>query len=360
MQSSQSQSQMRVYLGVQLLSRTTLFLLFLTNCGFIFHLFSYSPSQIHSNDSLYWLNFYNAHISPAYLYKLILMLPKLKTSVQFSSVAQSCPTLCNSMNRSTPGLPVHHQLPEFTQTQCPSSLWCHPAISSSVVPFSSCPQSLPASESFPMSQLFAWGGQSTGVSALASFPPKNPQDWYSSEWTDWISLQSKGLSRVFSNTTVQEHQFFGAQPSSYFLPNIITVRMTITEATHKPSSPYIAATIIILLEMHCWGCWARGWCECGFEELSLAHMSVKKRKSCKWGDQQEATEPLRCSRERMSVWREGPGVEPLMCQEWGQRCGLPVGNQESAQEASASSCIKVHSDIFSVLLNPWDVYSTVR
>ena len=96
----------------------------------------------------------------------------------------------------------------------PSSQWCHPAISSSVIPFSSCPQSLPASESFPMSQLFAWGGQSTGVSALASFLPKKSQGWSPSEWTGWISLQSKGLSRVFSNTTVQKHQFFGAQPSS--------------------------------------------------------------------------------------------------------------------------------------------------
>ena len=96
----------------------------------------------------------------------------------------------------------------------PSSQWCHPAISSSVVPFSSCPQSLPASESFPMSQLFARGGQSTGVSALASFLPKNTQGWSPSEWTRWISLQSRGLSRVFSNTTVQKYQFFGAQPSS--------------------------------------------------------------------------------------------------------------------------------------------------
>ena len=82
------------------------------------------------------------------------------------------------------------------------------------VPFSTCPQSLPASESFPMSQLFTWGGQSTAVSALASFLPKNTQGWSSLEWTGWISLQSKGLSRVFSNTTVQKHQFFGAQPSS--------------------------------------------------------------------------------------------------------------------------------------------------
>ena len=96
----------------------------------------------------------------------------------------------------------------------PSSQWCHPAISTSVVPFSSCPQSLPASESFKMSQLFAWGGQSTGVSALASFLPKNMQDWSPLEWTGWIYLESKGLSRVLSNTTVQKHQFFGAQLSS--------------------------------------------------------------------------------------------------------------------------------------------------
>ena len=96
----------------------------------------------------------------------------------------------------------------------PLSSWCHPAISSSVIPFSSCPQSLPASESFPTSQLFTWGGQSTGASALASFPPKKSQGWSPSEWTGWISLQSKGLSRVFSNTTVQKRQCFSAQPSS--------------------------------------------------------------------------------------------------------------------------------------------------
>ena len=96
----------------------------------------------------------------------------------------------------------------------PSSQWCHPAISSSVVPFSSCPQSLPASQSFPMSQLFAWGGQSTGVSALAIFLLKKSQGWSPLEWTGWITLQSKGLSRVFSNTTVQTHQFLGTWPSS--------------------------------------------------------------------------------------------------------------------------------------------------
>ena len=129
-------------------------------------------------------------------------------SVQFSSVAQSCPTLCDPMNRSTPGLPVYDQLPEFTQTRA------HPAISSSVIPFSSCPQSLPASGSFPMSQFFTSGGQSIRVSASASVLPMNTQDWSPLGWTGWISLQSKGPSRVFSNTTVQKHQFFGTQLSS--------------------------------------------------------------------------------------------------------------------------------------------------
>ena len=104
----------------------------------------------------------------------------------------------------------------------PSNQWCHADISSSVVPFSSCPQSLPASESFPMSQLFTWGGQSIGVSALASVLPMKTQDWSPLEWTGWISLQSKGLSRVFSNTTVQKHQFFSAQLSLYSNSHIHT------------------------------------------------------------------------------------------------------------------------------------------
>ena len=113
---------------------------------------------------------------------------------------------------------------QHTRPPCPSptpgvhpnssSWWCHPAISSSVVPFSSCPQSLPASWSFPKSQLFAWGGQSIRFSVSPSVLPKNTQDWAPLGWTGWISLQSKGLSRVFSNTTVQKHQFFGAQLSS--------------------------------------------------------------------------------------------------------------------------------------------------
>ena len=120
----------------------------------------------------------------------------------------------------------------------PSSQRCHPAISSSVVPFSSCPQYPPASESFPMSQLLAWGGQSTGVSALASFLPKKSQGWSPSEWTGWISLQSKGLSRVFSNTTVQKHQFFGAHPKQSTSSFLISVHLV------QPFCPHLIKVIL--------------------------------------------------------------------------------------------------------------------
>ena len=144
----------------------------------------------------------------------------LKTYVGFSvSVFSSVQLLSHVRLFATPWIaacqvPCPSPTPRVHPNPRPSSQWCHSAISSSVVTFSSCPQSLPASESFPTSQLFAWGGQSTGVSASASFPPKKSQGWSPSEWTGWISLQSKGLSRVFSNTTVQKHQFFGAQLSS--------------------------------------------------------------------------------------------------------------------------------------------------
>ena len=111
-------------------------------------------------------------------------------------------------------LPYPSPTPGVYSDSCPLSWWCHPAISSSVVPSSSCPQSLTASESFPICQFFTSGGQSIGVSASASVPPMNIQDWFPLGWTGWISLQSKGLSGVFSNTTVQKHQFFGAQLSS--------------------------------------------------------------------------------------------------------------------------------------------------
>ena len=109
--------------------------------------------------------------------------------------------------------PCPSPTPGVHPNSCPLCQWCHPTISSFVVPFSSYPQSFPASGSFPMSQLSASGGQSIGVSALTSVPPMNTQDWSPLGWTCWISLKSKGLSRVFSNTTVQKHQFFGAQLS---------------------------------------------------------------------------------------------------------------------------------------------------
>ena len=140
-----------------------------------------------------------------------------KKQVHFSSVQFSHSVMYDSLRPHElqhARTPCPSPTPRVRSNSCPSSQWCHPAISSSVVPFSSCPQSLAVSESFPMSQLFPWGGQSTGVSALASFFPKNTQDWSPLGWTGCISLQSKGLSRVFSNTTVQKHQFFSAQPSS--------------------------------------------------------------------------------------------------------------------------------------------------
>ena len=125
-------------------------------------------------------------------------------SVQFSSVqsfSQSDSLQPHELQHTRP--PCPSPTPGVYPNSCPMSWWCHPAISASVIPFSSCPQSLPASGSFPMSQLFAWSGQSIGVSASASVLPMNTHDWSPLGWTGWISLQSKGLSRVFSNTTVQ-------------------------------------------------------------------------------------------------------------------------------------------------------------
>ena len=130
----------------------------------------------------------------------------------FSSVAQSCLTLCHPMDRSMPGLPVHHQLLEPTQTH----VHC---VGDAIQPSHPLSSPSPAApnpsqhQSFPMSQLIAWGSQSTGVSALASFLPKKSQGWSPLEWTGWISLQSKGLSRVLFNTRVWKHQFFSAQLS---------------------------------------------------------------------------------------------------------------------------------------------------
>ena len=133
-------------------------------------------------------------------------------SVQFSSVAQSCPTLWpHRLQHARP--PCPSSTPGVYSNSCPSSQWSHPTISSSVIPSSSCLQSFSASGSFPMSQFFTSGGQNIGASASASVLPMNIQDWSPLEWTGSISLQSKGLSRVFSNTTVQKHQFFSVQLS---------------------------------------------------------------------------------------------------------------------------------------------------
>ena len=142
------------------------------------------------------------------------LITQIVQPLQISSVQSDMSNSLRSHELQHARPPCPSPTPGVHSNSHPSSWWCHPAISSSVVPFYSCPQSLPASESFPMSQLFAWGGQSARVSALASFLPKNTQSCSPLGWTGWISLQSKGLSWVFSNTTVQKHQFFRLQPSS--------------------------------------------------------------------------------------------------------------------------------------------------
>ena len=151
------------------------------------------------------------HIYSIVIYIYVYMDIHQFSSVQFSHsvVFDSLPPHESQHTR----LPCSSPTPGVHSDLCPSNQWCHPAVSSSVIPFSSFPQSLPASKSFPTSQLFAWGGQSIGVSALASVLPVNTQDWFPLGWTGWTSLQSKWLSRVFSDTTVQKHQFFGTQLS---------------------------------------------------------------------------------------------------------------------------------------------------
>ena len=145
-------------------------------------------------------------------------------SVQSSSVQFSCSVVSDSvqphrMQHNRP--PCPSPTPRIYPNSCPLSWWCHPTISSSVIPSSSSPQSFSASGSFQMSQVFTSGGQRIGVSASTSVLPMNTQDW-SVGWTGWISLQSKGLSRVFSNTTVQNHQFFGTQLSSQSISHVRT------------------------------------------------------------------------------------------------------------------------------------------
>ena len=154
-----------------------------------------------------------------------------KSFSQFSSVTQLCPTLQpHEGQHSRP--PCPSPTPRVHPNPCPSSRWCHPTILFSVIPFSSCPQSFPTSGSFPVSQLFVSGGRSTGVSALTSVLPMNTQDWSPLGWTGWISLQSKGLSRVFSNTTVQKASilrcsvFFIVQLSHPYMTTGKTIALT--------------------------------------------------------------------------------------------------------------------------------------
>ena len=141
-----------------------------------------------------------------------MLLSLVPSSVQFSLSVMSNSLRPHELQHSRP--PCPSPTPGVHPNPYPLSQWCHPTISSSVIPFSSCPQSFPASGSFPMSQLFASGGQSIGVSASTSVLPMNTKDWSPLAWTGWTSLQSKGLSRVFSKTTVQKYQFYGAQLSS--------------------------------------------------------------------------------------------------------------------------------------------------
>ena len=169
-----------------------------------------------SKDTMFLFSFHycSYHFLAIAWVQVVFYCSQLRT--QFSSVQFSCSVVSNSLRphesqHARP--PCPSPTPGVCSNSCASSRWCHPTISSSVIPFYSCPQSFPASGSFQMSQLFTSGGQSIGVSASTSVLPMNTQDWSPLRWTCWISLQSKGLSRVFSNTTVQKHQFFCTQLS---------------------------------------------------------------------------------------------------------------------------------------------------
>ena len=181
-------------------------------------LFSCSTKgQVLTIASKTYMLFFFTDVKPITYSNAILKFLELKRSLCFSSVQFSRSVVSDSLWPHEP----QHARPSYPSpvskvhpNPCPFSRWCHPTISSSVIPFFSSLQFFPASGSFPLSQFFTWGGQSIGVSAVAAFLPVNTQGWSPSEWIGWISLQSKGLSRVFSNTTVQKHQFFGTQLSS--------------------------------------------------------------------------------------------------------------------------------------------------
>ena len=186
---------------------------------------------------------------------------------ELSSVQFSCSVVSDSLRphesqHARP--PCPSPTPRVHSNSRPLSRWCHPAISSSVIPFFSCPQSLPASESFPMSQLFAWGGQSTGVSALESFLPKNTQGWSPLEWIGWISLQSKGLSRVFSNATVQNIRYliFSFWLTSLYIMDSKFIRLTRTEMCS-----FLWASLVTQLVRNPPGMWETWVPSLGWEDL---------------------------------------------------------------------------------------------
>ena len=175
--------------------------------GYIFYQRLFHRSILCQAYSGHWQN----PVLCSYQIRVPISLPAI-SSVQFSRSFVPDSLRPHESQHARP--PCPSPTPGVHPDPCPLIWWCHPAISSSVIPFSSCPQSLPASGSFPVSHLFTWGGQSIGVSASTSVLPVNTQGWSPFGWTGWISLQSKGLSRVFSNTTIQKHQFFSAQLSS--------------------------------------------------------------------------------------------------------------------------------------------------
>ena len=177
----------------------------------------------------YWLA-KKYYLNIAKFFRIWLKLSASLKLMPFSSVTQSCPTLCDQHSR----LPCPSPTPRACSNSCPLSRWCHPIISSSVIPFSSCLQSFPVSGSFLVSQFFASGGQSIGASASASVLPMNIQDWFPVGWTGWISLLFKGLSRVLSNTTVQKHQFFSTQLSLWSSSHMQTCAL---KSIHTLNSP---------------------------------------------------------------------------------------------------------------------------
>ena len=192
-------------------------------------------------DSVYTLTWLcNLSHSGSIHWLCLLLLP----SVQFSHSVVSNSLRPHELQHARP--PCPSPTPGVHSNSRPSSQWCHPAISSSVIPFSSCPQSLPASESFPMSQLCTrW------PRVLASFLPTNTQHRSPLEWTGWISLQSKGLSRVFSNTTVQKHQFFGALLSSQSLSPTFYIVAVVIQVLCLPLSPEVCSNSCPLSQWCC-------------------------------------------------------------------------------------------------------------